>query len=159
MNDINFRIKSLIDIFCKGNNSAFARKVGAKENNIRHYLNGTEPKFSFLKKLTEELDINPEWLLTGKGDMLKEKNDSSLEVQEDSEHESRSLEDNLNIILNKINDLEKHVESIDGYVYGSLSLNKQYFRIICSHIGIELNEDEYNITKYTEVNTDIKQDL
>ncbi|WP_102980173.1 helix-turn-helix transcriptional regulator [Chryseobacterium scophthalmum] len=71
MNDINFRIKSLIDTFSQGNNSNFAEKIGVSEGNIRSYLKGTEPKFNVIKKICESFEISYEWLISGKGTMEK----------------------------------------------------------------------------------------
>ena len=71
MEDINVRIKELIDKKFNGNNSKFARKLNISEGNVRGYINNTEPKFSFFSRLFSELpDISYEWLLLGKGDML-----------------------------------------------------------------------------------------
>ena len=71
MEDINVRIKELIDKKFNGNNSKFARKLNISEGNVRGYINNTEPKFSFFSRLFSELPgISYEWLLLGKGDML-----------------------------------------------------------------------------------------
>jgi len=71
MSDINFRIKLLIDTFCKGNNSDFAEKIGVNEANIRSYLKGTEPKFNIIQKICESFEINYEWFVSGIGTMEK----------------------------------------------------------------------------------------
>ncbi|ATA89226.1 hypothetical protein CGC58_05510 [Capnocytophaga stomatis] len=71
MSSINFRINELVSHFSNGNNSDFAKKVGVNEANVRNYISGTEPKFGFLEKITNAFEINYEWLLTGKGEMLK----------------------------------------------------------------------------------------
>ncbi|SQA93282.1 LexA family transcriptional regulator [Capnocytophaga ochracea] len=73
MNTINFRIKELVDHFSNGNNSDFANKLGVNEANIRNYIAGTEPKFNVLEKIVTAFEVNYEWLLTGKGPMLKNK--------------------------------------------------------------------------------------
>lgn len=71
MEDINVRIKELIDKKFNGNNSKFARKLNISEGNVRGYINNTEPKFSFFSRLFSELpEISYEWLLLGKGDMM-----------------------------------------------------------------------------------------
>lgn len=127
---------------------------GSQVTNIIHgRVFGSDKLFLILNVYK---DLNPEWLLTGAGEMLKGK---SLEVQEDSQYESKSLDDKLNMILDKISvmeNIEKRIESVYGYVYGSISLNKEYFEIICDHIGVDLHDDdESNNTKHT----DIKKDL
>lgn len=70
MSDINFRIKTLRDYFANENNSDFAAMVDSSEANIRNYIKNTEPKAKFLATICEELDVNSEWLLLGKGEML-----------------------------------------------------------------------------------------
>lgn len=68
---ISERIQALIDTFCNGRNSQFAKVIGVAESNIRSYLAGTQPKFDILSNIASKFAINCEWLLTGKGDMLK----------------------------------------------------------------------------------------
>lgn len=72
MSTINLRIAELVQYFSNGNNSDFGNKIGVNEANIRNYINGTEPKFSFLEKICNNFEISFEWLLTGKEPMLKE---------------------------------------------------------------------------------------
>lgn len=71
MKDISQRIKWLVDDYCDNNVSKFALMMGSSEANIRNYISGTQPKYEFLSKVIETFEINAEWLLTGKGDMLK----------------------------------------------------------------------------------------
>lgn len=72
MNSIGQRINELVKYFSNGNNSDFAAKIGVNEANIRNYINDrTEPKFNILEKIAINFEINYEWLLTGKGEMLK----------------------------------------------------------------------------------------
>nr|DAS43997.1 MAG TPA: peptidase [Caudoviricetes sp.] len=77
MSTINERIKSLVDYFSKGNNSDFANKIGINEANVRNYIANTEPKFNVLEKIANNFEINFEWLLTGKGEMLKKEEEES----------------------------------------------------------------------------------
>ena len=68
------RIKQLSDFFCKNPNQ-FAKKLGATSETIRKiYIGDTkEVKSSLLTKISEVFpEVNSEWLLTGKGEMLKE---------------------------------------------------------------------------------------
>lgn len=76
MNDINFRIKTLISHFTNGNNSEFGQMIGVNEANVRSYVKGTEPKFNVIQKIAERFEINYEWLLLGKGEMINTKNDA-----------------------------------------------------------------------------------
>ncbi len=70
MSDINFRIKTLRDHFAKGNNSDFASMIESSEANIRNYIKETEPRASILVSICEKLEVNAEWLLLGRGEMI-----------------------------------------------------------------------------------------
>lgn len=53
--------------------SALAELCGLTQGNIAHMENGTEPKQSNVSKLVAGLpDLNPDWLLTGTGPMLRD---------------------------------------------------------------------------------------
>lgn len=68
---IGERIQQLITEFSDGVNSKFAKEIGVNESNIRSYISGTLPKYDVLSIIAEKFAINCEWLLTGKGSMLK----------------------------------------------------------------------------------------
>lgn len=72
MPDISDRIRQLVLKFADGNNTKFASMVGTSEANIRNYMRGREPKAELLKAIINELNINPYWLLDGKGEILQE---------------------------------------------------------------------------------------
>ena len=85
MGDINIKINHIVNHFFNGNNSDFAKKLGTSEANIRNYREKTTPKFDFIEKLFEKLpEINPEWLLTGKGSMLKSEDCNNIQEDETS---------------------------------------------------------------------------
>ena len=69
MNDINFRIKYLVDYFADGNNSVFAKMIDVNEANVRGYISGTEPKFNVIQKICKALEIDFEWFILGTGEM------------------------------------------------------------------------------------------
>ena len=71
ISSIYTRIKELVDYFCEGNNSKFAALVGSSEANIRNYIAGRQPKFDFISSIAKNLEISYDWLLTGRGSMLK----------------------------------------------------------------------------------------
>lgn len=86
---IGDRIRQLINEFADGKNLLFAKKIGINESNIRNYLSGTQPKFDVLSSIVDKFAINSEWLLTGKGSMLKNKEQlQSLLVQPTHSEES-----------------------------------------------------------------------
>lgn len=70
MSLISNRIEELVRKISQGNNSDFARLIGTSEANVRNYIAGTQPKFEVLAAMVDALEINCEWLLTGRGEMF-----------------------------------------------------------------------------------------
>ena len=68
---INERIAQIVTQLGNGKNTVIASFIGVSEGNIRGYVKGVMPKQDVLEKIVTKLDINPEWLLTGRGEMLK----------------------------------------------------------------------------------------
>lgn len=69
---IHERISEIVARLGNGKNTVIAAKLGISEGNIRGYIKGVMPKQDVLEKIVTNLDINSEWLLTGKGSMLKD---------------------------------------------------------------------------------------
>lgn len=67
--DISNRISDLVDSFADGKNTKFAELVGTSEANIRNYRSGKMPKFDFIYKVCEKLEISFDWFILGKGSM------------------------------------------------------------------------------------------
>lgn len=74
---IHDRIAVCVQYYGNGKNTVFADKLGVSEGNIRGYIKGVVPKADILEKIVRNYDISPEWLLTGKGSMIKG-NDAAL---------------------------------------------------------------------------------
>lgn len=73
MNDtIHERIAEIVARLGNGKNTAIASMIGISEGNIRGYIKGVMPKQDVLEKIVISLDVNPDWLLTGRGQMLKD---------------------------------------------------------------------------------------
>ena len=72
MNDINLKINKIAVEFFNDNNSKFAKEMDTNEANIRNYRTGTLPKIDFIVKLVDKLEINFEWILLDKGEMIKQ---------------------------------------------------------------------------------------
>lgn len=70
-NSIHDRIKYLVATLEGGKNTAFALRLGISEANIRGYIKNVVPKANVLESIVTTYDVNAEWLLTGKGDILK----------------------------------------------------------------------------------------
>jgi phage repressor protein C with HTH and peptisase S24 domain len=75
--NIGLRISELVDHFANGVNTKFAELVGTSEANIRNYRNGKMPKYDFIYNVCSVFEINYEWLITGKGEMLKQQKKES----------------------------------------------------------------------------------
>ena len=72
MNDtIHERIAEIVTRLGNGKNTAIASMIGISEGNIRGYIKGVMPKQDVLEKIVRYLDVNPDWLLTGRGSMLR----------------------------------------------------------------------------------------
>lgn len=76
---INQRVKEIADKLCDGNVSELARISGVSQPALRDVV-GTrqvEPRFETLSRIVDSstLNINAEWLLTGKGEMQTHKID------------------------------------------------------------------------------------
>lgn len=102
-NDISNRIKEVVAHFCNGNNRKFASIIETGEANIRNYIAGRQPKFEVISSIASKFEINCEWLLTGKGEMLlsnEEKPISGIEITK----ECKKCE-----ILEKENDFLKQI--------------------------------------------------
>lgn len=64
--------------------SKFAEEIGVQRSGISHILSGrNKPSLEFVQKLLNRFsDINAEWLISGKGEMLKsEPRSKEIEVQ------------------------------------------------------------------------------
>lgn len=69
---INDRIKIIISELFEGNASAFAREAKIKQPTLNTIIGErkSKPSYEILNAITLNLNINAEWLLTGKGEML-----------------------------------------------------------------------------------------
>ena len=74
---IHERISLLVDRFGEGRNTVFASLVDSNEANIRGYIKGVIPKCDILERIVRNLDVNPDWLLTGRGSMFRLEQDLS----------------------------------------------------------------------------------
>lgn len=76
---ISERIQMLITEFCDGKNLPFAKAIGINESNIRSYIAGTQPRFDVLAAIADKFAVNCEWLLTGRGEMIKTNQSTPVE--------------------------------------------------------------------------------
>jgi transcriptional regulator with XRE-family HTH domain len=93
---VNQRLNLIVDTFEKGVKAAFARKAGISPQGAQEILAGRkgDPSFKVLVKILESypvLDAN--WLVLGRGEMLKEEGYKSVETPPDEAPSPKSLEE------------------------------------------------------------------
>lgn len=76
---IHERITQLVNKYGNGKNTVFASLIGSNEANVRGYRTSTMPKFDFLEKIAKNIDVNLDWLLTGRGSMERKQSIASNE--------------------------------------------------------------------------------
>lgn len=82
-NTIHKRIELLVKEFGNGKKTVLAERIGISEGNIRGYIKGIMPKSDVLEKIVISLDINSDWLLTGRGEMNRQQDQEAyVQVQE-----------------------------------------------------------------------------
>lgn len=78
-NSINNRIEQLYNRSGERSIRAYAIKLGIAPTTLNECIKGAEPRFSLLNAIINgEPSINVDWLMTGKGDMLK---DTSTDIE------------------------------------------------------------------------------
>lgn len=94
---INLRFKAVIERQYGGNKRAFATSVGVSPTVIENVV-GTrqgKPSYDVLEKVCANANINPEWLLTGNGPMMKtegeKKDESGGDLLADERHDAGQL--------------------------------------------------------------------
>ena len=71
--NINERVAELISLEYSGNKRAFAQKAGISATVVENIV-GTrqgKPSYDVLEKMCANANISPDWLLTGRGPMLR----------------------------------------------------------------------------------------
>lgn len=68
----------------KGDRSikAFAEDVGLPVSTVYYYFNGREPSLRFLLRVANKMNVNEEWLLTGKGKIFKDKDNEDFDIED-----------------------------------------------------------------------------
>lgn len=91
--DINSRFQELIDTLYNGKQNAFAKAIGVAPTVIANVVGARrgKPSYDVLYKICANANINPTWLLTGKGSMLTEERGEEKEALPVSEGVSTDL--------------------------------------------------------------------
>lgn len=66
MHDISYRLKTLMGPLSV---RKFAERLELAPTTLQEYLKGRMPPADFIVRVCERLDIDPSWLMTGKGEM------------------------------------------------------------------------------------------
>jgi hypothetical protein len=66
--------------------------IGSNEGNIRGYIKGVIPKQDVLERIVRNIEVNPEWLLTGEGNMIRQSEGVAATVQECSSNCSSGVQ-------------------------------------------------------------------
>lgn len=79
------RISQIIEIECNGITARFAKRIGSKDQTIRNIVinRRSYPGYEIILKIIQSIDwLNPEWLITGKGNMRRDADQTPEEVAE-----------------------------------------------------------------------------
>lgn len=107
MSTINDRIKKIVDELFNGNVSAFARKINIPQPTLKDIVGGklSTPRADILEKIfgDESLNVSAEWLLSGKGEMLKNisENSQNLSKQSIPKERNNSIDEFINQKIEK----------------------------------------------------------
>jgi hypothetical protein len=155
---INERIKLLLKELNYKSNRAFALKIGISQTSFNDIIKGAEPKFSTLEKIIiAEPFINSEWLLTGKGEMLKHENfsvDKTDNPVSESEEVKRLSIQNERIVKRSFERNEKNTDIIIEKDNEIKQLNSEKELLYKEMLKIK---DEYNVLSIE--NTQLKFNL
>lgn len=111
------RLKIILDDIFKGNVSKFGKTIGITEGSIRGYVGDKKendgsvrivtPSAEIIALIIEKIGINPEWLISGKGEML-------IEDNVDLVNEEKPIYGNntINIPVEEYNELKKSIRNL-----------------------------------------------
>jgi hypothetical protein len=126
---INERFSQIRECFCQNDNKLFASKIGEKEQNLSSICTGSRPVglTSIMKLLVAIPEVDANWLLLGKGQMIKTNQGKNLNVSfspkatvANGDMEIRS-NDGIIELLNKQQETIRHLTSL----VSELTLQKQ----------------------------------
>lgn len=114
MESINFRINYLAEKYFNGNNVKFALSVKSSEANVRNYRKLTTPKVDFIVNTCEFLSISEIWLLTGKGEMLRNAEEKSEEINPTDKQLIASLAKNVVFLEKELQQCQEEKKLIEN---------------------------------------------
>lgn len=130
---INKRIQELIAVVTKGNKRAFSAMVGVSPTVIENIVGSRQgkPGFDLLEKIAYSIEnINLDWLITGRGEMLKEeqkKEEVSISTVDASciynmYKDYKNMQDSLNF---EIKELHTKIEKQNDTIITLIAENKE----------------------------------
>ncbi|MBO5779720.1 MAG: helix-turn-helix transcriptional regulator [Muribaculaceae bacterium] len=81
MNGFIERVNLIIHEMFANNKAAFSRAIGVNPQTLASYFNGkvaAKPSVEFAIKVSKELDIDGNWLLSGEGEMKRQHNHQQI---------------------------------------------------------------------------------
>lgn len=103
------RLRTILDTIFNGNVSKFGKSIGITEGSIRGYIgekkekDGSEriviPSAEVIATIVNNIGINSEWLITGKGSMKKENEDDPGDDGSKKTKTTSTMEDRLLTII------------------------------------------------------------
>ncbi|NDV46292.1 helix-turn-helix domain-containing protein [Paludibacter sp. 221] len=106
MKDVIKRVELVMEKFNIEKDNKFSEIIGLEQKTVNNYLKGRrKPSLEFLVKIHEVLNINLDWLITGRGEM---------QLKESKEAEQSGVSDN-ELILQLKERIEKLEEDKEHY--------------------------------------------
>ena len=106
------RIAQIIEIECNGVPAQFAKKIGSKDQTVRNIVvnRRSYPGYEILLKIIQSIDwLNPDWLITGRGEMRKEHDKSDQVITEPESHYETDVNRQL---INIIDSQQRTIENL-----------------------------------------------
>lgn len=116
--NIHERIRILVREFGNGKNTVLAKRIGTSEANVRGYIRNIMPKQDVLEKIVINLGVDAEWLITGRGNMIKlmqvdEPHEEPEKLYETKNHEPTSNEYLIEIIKKQAEEIGRFKERFE----------------------------------------------
>ncbi len=109
------RIAQIIEIECNGIPAQFARKIGSKDQTVRNIVvnRRSYPGYEMILKIIQSIDwLNPDWLITGRGEMRKGNVENDQLVTEPESHYETDITRQL---INIIDSQQRTIENLTKY--------------------------------------------
>jgi transcriptional regulator with XRE-family HTH domain len=121
--NISERILYLVENQFKGNRKKFAEFIGFAPQVINNIVAGrkSKPSFDLLKAIITSIDyIKAEWLISGKGEMLKTKTETISQVSEETStygSTNKYLLEYIELLKKENEELKKNKENFTNPAY------------------------------------------